>query len=122
MTDKKTEKELEWVPYIWYSVTFKDQTKALLDLGNEVNAISPVFTFQLGLKIWKTNVKAQKIDSITLETYRIVVTTFSILDKNSREKFFEKSFLLTEVKLDIVFKIHFLTMSNNINFQAWDLQ
>ncbi len=31
MTDKKTEEELERVPCIWYSVTFKNQTKALLD-------------------------------------------------------------------------------------------
>ncbi len=40
MTDKKTEKELELVPCIWYSVTFKDQTKALLDFKSKVNAIS----------------------------------------------------------------------------------
>ncbi len=42
MTDKKTE-ELERVPCIRYPVTFKDQTKALLDSGSEVNAISQAF-------------------------------------------------------------------------------
>ncbi len=26
---EKTEEELEWVPCIWYSIAFKDQTKAL---------------------------------------------------------------------------------------------
>ncbi len=35
--------ELEWVPCIQYSVTFKDQTKALLDSGSEVNAMSLAF-------------------------------------------------------------------------------
>ena len=55
------------------------------------------FTSQLGLKIWKTNVKAQKIDSTTLETYGIVVSTFSMSDKDGRERFFEESFLLAEV-------------------------
>ncbi len=52
---EKTE-ELEWVTCIRYSVTFKDQTEALLDWGSEVNAISQAFVQQLGLKICKTNV------------------------------------------------------------------
>ncbi len=46
MTDKKIEEELEelkWIPYIWYLVTFKDQTEALLDLGSKVNIISQAF-------------------------------------------------------------------------------
>ncbi len=43
MTDKKTEEELERVPCIWYLVTFKDQTEALLDSGSEVNAMSQAF-------------------------------------------------------------------------------
>ena len=44
-------------------------------------------------------------------------------DKNRRERFFEKSFLLADVSLDIVLGMPFLTMSNaDINFQAQDLQ
>ncbi len=43
MTDKKMEEELERVPCIWYPVTFKDQTKTLLDSGSEVNAMSQAF-------------------------------------------------------------------------------
>ncbi len=80
MTDKKTEEELERVPCIWYPVTFKDLTEALLDLGSEVNAISQAFAQQLSLNIRKTNVGAQKIDGTTLETYGRVVSTFSMLD------------------------------------------
>ena len=38
VTEKK--EELERVSCIWYPVTFKDQTKALLDLGSKVNAMS----------------------------------------------------------------------------------
>ncbi len=46
-----------------------------------------------------------------------------MLDKDGREKFFEKNFLLANVKLDIVLEIPFLTMSNvDVDFQAWDLQ
>ncbi len=43
MTDKKTEEKLERVPCIWYLVTFKGQTEALLDSGSEVNAMSQAF-------------------------------------------------------------------------------
>ncbi len=49
MTDKKTEEELKRVPCIWYSVTFKDQTKDLLDSESELNTMSQAFAQQLGL-------------------------------------------------------------------------
>ncbi len=44
-TDKKTEEELERVPYIRYPVIFKDQDQieALLDSGSEVNAMRQAF-------------------------------------------------------------------------------
>ena len=81
------------------------------------------FASQLGLKIGKTNVRAQKIDGTTLKTYGIVVSTFSMLDKDGREKFFEKNFLLADAKPNTVFEMLFLTMSNtDVDFQAWDLQ
>ena len=45
ITDKKTEEEgLEWLFSIWYPVTFKDQTKALLDFQSKVNAMNLAFT------------------------------------------------------------------------------
>ncbi len=84
--------------------------------------MSQAFAHQLGLKIRKTNVRAQKIDGTTLKTYGIVVSTFSILDKDGRERFFEESFLLADVKTSIVLGMLFLTMSNtNVDFQAQDL-
>ena len=53
----------------------------------------------------------------------MVVFTFSVSDKDDRERFFEESFLLNEVKTEIVLKMLFLTMSNvDVDFQAWDLQ
>ncbi len=113
---EKTE-ELERVPCIRYPATFKDQTEALLDSRSEVNAMSQAFAQELGLKIRKTNVGAQKIDGTTLENYEIVVSTFSILDMDGRERFFEESFLLAEIKPHIVLGMLFLTMSNaDVNF------
>ena len=37
--------KLQWVSCIWYLVTFKDQTEALLNSRNEVNAISQAFAY-----------------------------------------------------------------------------
>ena len=52
----------------------------------------------------------------------MVFFTFSILDKDNREKFFEKSFLLANIKLNVVLEILFLIISNiDIHFQAQDL-
>ncbi len=53
----------------------------------------------------------------------MVVSIFFILDKDDKEIFFEESFLLADIKLDAVFGMLFLTMSNtNVDFQAQNLQ
>lgn len=89
MTEKieKLEIRLEWISCIWYPVTFKNQIEALLDLRSEVNVMSPTFTSQLGLKVWKINVGAQKIDSTTLETYEMVISIFSVSNKDGSKRF-----------------------------------
>ena len=43
MLMSKKKEELEWVQYIRYFLTFKDQTKVLLDLKSKVNIMSQVF-------------------------------------------------------------------------------
>ncbi len=42
----------------------------------------------------------------------MVVSTFSVSDKDDRERFFEESFLLADIKSDIVLGMLFRTMSN----------
>ncbi len=85
--------------------------------------MSQTFTHWLGFKIQKTNIGIQKIDGTTLETYRMVVSTFFMSNKDGRERFFEESFLLADIKSDVVLGIPFLTMSNlDIDFQAQGLQ
>lgn len=52
----------------------------------------------------------------------MVVTIFSVLDNDSREKFYKESFLLANIKLDIMFGMPFLTISNvDVDFQTRDL-
>lgn len=62
--------ELEQVPCIWYFVTFKKQTEALLNSKSKVCAINQTFIQYLYLKIRKINIGAQEINGITLETMR----------------------------------------------------
>ena len=85
--------------------------------------MSLAFTRQLGLKTQKSSIGAQKINSTTLKTYEMIVFIFFILDKDNRERFFKKSFILTDIKLDIVLRIFFLIINNtNIDFQAQNLK
>ena len=47
----KKKEEFVLVAYILYLITFKIQTKALLNLKSEVNTINQAFASQLDLKI-----------------------------------------------------------------------
>lgn len=110
-TNKKIEK-LEYELYIQYSIIFKDMTKALLDLRSKNNVINQAFAHQLGLKTQTTNIGAQKINNTTLKTYKIIILTFFISNKDSRKKFFKDSFLLADIKSDVVLKMLFLVINN----------
>ncbi len=53
----------------------------------------------------------------------MIVFTFFVSNKDSKERFFEESFLLANVNLDKIFRMPFLTMSNtDVDFQARNLQ
>ena len=85
--------------------------------------MSQAFTVLIGLKIRKINIKAQKIAGITLETYKIINSIFSVLDKDNRKRFFKESFLFADVNLDVLLGMFFLIINNaDIDFQAYDLQ
>ena len=85
---------------------------ALLNFGSKINAITLAYMAQLGLKMWKTNVNAQKIDKSSLEFYSIVITAFQILNKLGCSCFFQETFLLADISMKIVLKIFFLIFSN----------
>lgn len=47
----------------------------------------------------------------------MVIAAFLIIDQVKKVKFFEKSFLIANISLDVVFKIFFLTLNDtNIDF------
>ena len=52
----------------------------------------------------------------------MIVSIFVMSDKDSKKRFFKESFLLVDIKSDLVLGIPFLTMSNaDIDFQTRDL-
>lgn len=52
----------------------------------------------------------------------MIVSTFSIFDKDRKKRVFEENFLLADVQLNIVLGMLFLTISKaDIDFQAQDL-
>ena len=94
----------------------------MIDSESEVNAIYLIFAKQLGLLIRPIDVGAQKINGITLDTYGIVVAVFPVVDQANRVRFFEKTFLVANVSLKIVFKMPFLALSGaDVHFLDWEL-
>ena len=107
--------EVVRMPCIYYPVQFQEsqeQVRALLDSGSKVNAISPAYAKRLGLKTRKTNVRVQKIDGSALEIFGMVITDFQVEDKGGRPRFFQKTFLVTDIKFEVVLEMLFLKISN----------
>ena len=84
----------------------------MLDSGSKVNAISPAYAKRLGLKTWKTNVGAQKIDASALETFGMVIADFQVEDKSGRPRFFQEIFLVVDTKFEVILGMPFLKISN----------
>lgn len=61
----------------------KDQakTQVLIDSSSEINAINRAYIVNLRLKVFSTNVEAQKIDSSTFEIFVMVLASFKINNK-----------------------------------------
>ena len=113
------------VPCIRYPITFRKKSvpvSALLDSGSEVNAIHPTFARELGLPIKTMDFGAHKIDSIILDIIEMVFVAFSMTDKANQVRFFEKTFLMANVSLEVVFGMLFFTLSGaDVNFLSWEL-
>ena len=129
MTDAKEApmvKFLDRVSCICYLVQFrKDKGRdvlALPDSGSEVNAMTPTYAAQLGLKVQKTNVGAQKIDRSSLATFSIVITIFQVFNMLGRSWFFQKTLLLANISMKVVLSMFLLTFSNvDIQFAKKEL-
>ena len=112
---KKEDVSLKQVPCIHYLLCFQKDIigiKALIHSDSEVNAITPAYTSKLGLKVYHTDVGAQKINDSIFEIFRMVLANFQVEDKLGRARFFQETFLLADISMEVVLGILFLTLSN----------
>lgn len=68
MASKEADINLEWVPCINYLLYFQKNTvdiRPLIDSDSKVNIMTLDYTDKLGLKVYSTNVEAQKINNLT---------------------------------------------------------
>ena len=60
----------------------------------------------------KMNVGAQKIDSSALEIFGIVIANLQVENNVGRPRFFQKIFLVTDIKFEVILRMLFLKLSN----------
>lgn len=95
---------------------------ALLNSESKVNAINLAYVNKLSLQIQKINIGAPKINESSLDIFEIVIVSFQAQDKLGNARFFQEVFLVADTKIDIVFRIPFLTFNNaDIWFTEGDL-
>ena len=70
------------------------------------------YTAQLSLKVQKINVDTQKIDGFSLATYDMIIAIFQILDKHRCFQFFQETFLLANISMEVVLGMLFLIFGN----------
>lgn len=82
-----------------------------------------VYAKKLGFWIQKTDVNAQKIDDIILVIHGMVIANFSLQDKYNWDRFFEKTFLVIDTSMKIVFGMLFFSLFDiNIRFVERNLE
>ena len=86
--------------------------KPLINSGNKANIITPAFVAKLGLSIQLIGIGAQKTDRSALKMYGMVIAGFSIWDKMGKIRFFEQSFLLADISMEVVLGIILLVLNN----------
>ena len=114
------------VPCIHYPLRFrkdkKNEVRVLINSGSKVNAMTPAYASKLGLRVRRTDVGAQKIDGSTLKTFEMVLASFQVEDKLGRARFFQETFLLADISVEVVLEMSFLTLSNtDIQFAEKEL-
>lgn len=94
----------------------------LINLDSKVNAMHPTYAKKLGFVIWKINVKAQKIDGTILKNFGIVIAAFSVDNRAKKICFFEKTFLLDNISMNVALGMFFFILSNaDVYFTNWRL-
>lgn len=70
------------------------------------------YILKLSLKVYLTNFEAQKIDDFTFKTFKIVPAKVQVEKKLEKICFFQETFLLTNISMEVVLRMLFVTFSN----------
>lgn len=83
---------LNKVPCIHYTTQFRARgtkvSKSIIDFASGIKVMIPAYIKQLGLQIWWTKDKARKIDSLSIETFKMIIFGFWVVDKLGIAQFF----------------------------------
>lgn len=79
-----------------------------MDPGSKINVIKPSFAKKLSLHICKINIGIQKIGNNRLKIYKITIALIQIDNKDGQFNFFEKTFLIANISINVTFGIFFL--------------
>lgn len=72
---------------------------------------------KIDLAIWKTDQNTKKINHITLEIFQMIIAVFLINNLVEKVCFFEKTFWLANISVNVILQMSFFTLSNiNIQF------
>ena len=75
------------------------------------------YASKLRLKVCPTDVEALKIDGSTLKTFGMVLASFLVEDTLGKTRFFQKTFVLADLSVEVVLGMPFFTLNNtNIKF------
>ena len=113
------------VPYIHFPFYFQKDTnkvRALINSGSKVNVMKLAYASKLSFRVYQIDVRAQKIDGSILKTFDMVLASFQVEDKFGRAWFFQETFLLADISMEVVLGIPFFTLSNtDIQFAKKEL-
>ena len=83
--------------------------------------MNPNFAKKISFRIFEIKIDTQKIDSLKLDTFDMVIVLFCMENKKRRFRFFEGMFLVADISIDSTLNILFLTL-NNIEIDFVDHQ
>ena len=122
-TSKEDDAALQRVLCIHYLIRFKKKKiQALIDSGSEVNTLTLAYASRIGFQVHRTEIGAQKLDSTTFKIFKMVLASFQVENKLRKTRFFQKTFLLANISMEMVLSMPFLTFSNaNVQFVEKEL-
>lgn len=93
---------------------------ALPDSGSKINTMTLFYIVELVFIPQTINFGTQAIDDSTLKIYKIVIVSFLLQAKLSEIWYFKETFLLADIRMEIIFRILLFSLSNiNFNLQKY---